>query len=184
MPKILEDLRARLIEEAGRQLRTHGYRATTIRSVAQACSVATGTVYNYFSSKEELVASFLAEEWLLLRSRMERRVSLLTDAEQILYVLYEGITAYLEQNRALFSEDAAKPVYAASVSQRHPMLRGQLASLLFPLSERIDTPDPVFWAEFTAEALLTWTVAKKSFSDLFSLLKPLIKTKENPHEQL
>ena len=59
MPKIIPGLRDRLVEEAERQLVTGGYTALTIRSVAKACHVAVGTVYNYFSSKEEFVASAL-----------------------------------------------------------------------------------------------------------------------------
>ena len=59
MPKIIPGLRERLIKEAEQQLVTGGYTALTIRSVAKACHVAVGTVYNYFPSKEEFVASAL-----------------------------------------------------------------------------------------------------------------------------
>ncbi len=50
MPKIIENLQSKLIEEAKKQIEEAGYGAMTIRSVAKACGVGVGTVYNYFSS--------------------------------------------------------------------------------------------------------------------------------------
>ena len=62
-PKIIENLESRLIQEAKRQIAESGYGATTIRSVAKGCGVGVGTVYNYFPSKEALVATFMLADW-------------------------------------------------------------------------------------------------------------------------
>ena len=53
MPKIIENLKDRLIAEAEKQIAESGYGAVTIRSVAKACGVGVGTVYNYFPSSKE-----------------------------------------------------------------------------------------------------------------------------------
>ena len=63
MPKIIPNIREQLLREAKRQLMEQGYGKTTIRSVANACNLGTGTVYNYFKSKDMLVATFMAEDW-------------------------------------------------------------------------------------------------------------------------
>ena len=63
MPKIIENLEQKLIEEAQKQVAQSGYGAFTIRSVAKACGVGIGTVYNYFQSKDELLAAFLLDDW-------------------------------------------------------------------------------------------------------------------------
>ena len=59
MPKIIENLQEKLIHEARRQVQQKGYGSLTIRSVATACGVGVGTVYNYFASKDALVAAFI-----------------------------------------------------------------------------------------------------------------------------
>ena len=63
MPKILEDARIRLISVARKQALTNGYPGMTIRSVAQECGYSVGTVYNYFRSKEQLLAEVMLEDW-------------------------------------------------------------------------------------------------------------------------
>ena len=44
MPKIIENLESKLIEEAQRQVARSGYGALTIRSVAKACGVGVGEI--------------------------------------------------------------------------------------------------------------------------------------------
>ena len=70
MPKIIENLREKLVCEAKRQVEELGYANLTIRSVAAVCGVGVGTVYNYFSSKDSLVAAFLLEDWQIGRAHV------------------------------------------------------------------------------------------------------------------
>ena len=63
MPKIIPNIREQLLNEAKKQIAEQGYSKTTIRSVANACNLGVGTVYNYFESKDMLIASFMAEDW-------------------------------------------------------------------------------------------------------------------------
>ena len=63
MPKIIEHVKDRLLAETARQLGDGGYDAVTIRSIAKGCGVGVGTVYNYFPSKEALIAGHLLEDW-------------------------------------------------------------------------------------------------------------------------
>ena len=63
MPKILDSMREQLLLTARKQIEENGYANTTIRSVATECRIAVGTVYNYFASKDMLVATFISEDW-------------------------------------------------------------------------------------------------------------------------
>ena len=51
MPKIIKNAREEILKEAKRQLLENGYGATTIRSVAKATGIATGTVYNGYVAR-------------------------------------------------------------------------------------------------------------------------------------
>ena len=55
--------RKRILEAATKLFRTRGFEATTTRDVAVAAEIATGTLFNYFATKEAIVAT-LAEESL------------------------------------------------------------------------------------------------------------------------
>jgi AcrR family transcriptional regulator len=55
--------RQRILEAASQLFRSRGFDDTTTRDVAQAAEIATGTLFNYFETKEAIVAA-LAEEKL------------------------------------------------------------------------------------------------------------------------
>ncbi len=89
MPKIIENLRQRLMDEAFEEIKRDGYAAMTIRSVAKAVGVGTGTIYNYFSSKEALVASFMLEEWKEAMKRVEERAGVSEKLSDVLAAVYK-----------------------------------------------------------------------------------------------
>ena len=153
MPKIIENLESRLIEEAKKQIEEAGYGALTIRSVAKGCGVGVGTVYNYFPSKDALVASWLLQDWKECIAQI-REIS--TASEQALPVvrcIYDQLRQFSLRNQTVFQDAAAAGSFAGSFSQYHSLLRRQLAE---PLEKFC--PDK-FAAEFITEALLTWTMA-------------------------
>jgi AcrR family transcriptional regulator len=49
--------RARLLDEARRLFREHGYAATSLEQIAEAAGVTKGAIYGHFSSKEQLLIS-------------------------------------------------------------------------------------------------------------------------------
>lgn len=166
MPKILEDVRQRLIRETASQLRERGYGAVTVRSVAQACQIAIGTVYNYFPGKDDMIAACMLERW-------EPRLRAIRDSgagtgEEALRVMHRELSAYAEEYAGLFADPAAQPGYAGVARRYHAVLRSQLAQPL----ERFCPEE--FTAQFLAEAMLTWTLAGKSFEEIYSLLCRLL----------
>ena len=170
MPKILESMREQLLTEARRQIESRGYAKTTIRSVAAGCGIAVGTVYNYFPSKEMLIATFLSEDWRACIAPIAEDVE--DDAKTYLKRIYDAIRSFTDTYRSLFSDDEAKIAYYAAFSQRHGQLRKQIAALILPVCG--EQPDRVFLSEFIAEALLTWTREEKPFEDIYTLMQKLI----------
>lgn len=164
MPKIIENLENKLIEEAERQIGQSGYAAVTIRSVAKACGVGVGTVYNYFPSKEALVASFLLEDWKQCMA-IVRTASADSDLPcPVVRCIYEQLVSFSRRHETLFRDEAAAASFAGSFSRYHGTLRSQLAQ---PLRKFCGSD---FSAEFIAEAVLTWTMAGRSFDEIYGIL--------------
>ena len=171
MPKILESMREELLKTARKQIAERGYANTTIRSVAAECGIAIGTVYNYFPSKDVLIATFVSEDWRACIAPIAETTG--DDAETHLKRISSAIRAFADSYSALFSDGDAKNAYYAAFSERHRQLREQLAGLILPMCG--DCPDRTFLSEFIAEALLIWTTEGKPFEEIYPIIKKLIQ---------
>lgn len=167
MPKIIENLEARLIEEAKRQIEESGYSAMTIRSIASGCGVGVGTVYNYFASKDELLATYMLSDWKSCIAAIEAVSTESADPVPVVRCIHDQLLAYARRHQTIFQDDAASASFAGSFSRYHGMLRSQLAKPL----ERFCSS--VYASEFIAEALLTWTMAGKPFDDIYGMIGKL-----------
>lgn len=167
MPKIIENVREQLLAEAKRQIAERGYAATTIRSVAGACGVGVGTVYNYFDSKEMLIATFVFEDWLVYLKRMQ---SLPTDdAYALLLGVYDSLKDFALKNQRLFSDEAAHKLASDTLPSRHKMLRAQIADIVLPACS-----GEKFTAQFVAESLITWSMENADFDTVYHLIEKII----------
>ena len=164
MPKIIENLPQRLTEEARRQIEQSGFSAMTIRSVAKGCGVGVGTVYNYFPSKEALVATFMLDDWSACIAQIQACADETGTAEPVLLTIHEKLRLFMEQYDPIFRDESATASYAGATGRYHGILRSQLAGPLRKFCR------DAFTAEFIAEAMLTWTVAGKDFDDLKDIL--------------
>lgn len=169
MPKIIQNVRAQLMAEAKAQIAVQGYKNTTIRSVASGCGIAAGTVYNYFKSKDMLIASFILEDWLEIVELVSQHPK--ESRRDYLEYIHHSLKKFEDKYNVLFSDADAKAVFSLAFSERHPQLRTQLAELILPICRG----DDLFLAEYVAEALLTWTMAGKSFESIYAFLPEQIK---------
>ncbi len=169
MPKILESIREQLLDTARTQIERNGYANTTIRSVAAECGIAAGTVYNYFPSKDMLIATCVSEDWLNCLASI--RAGEDDDAEARLRRVYKALRAFIDAHAALFTDPAAAKPYYSVFSQRHGQLRAQLAGLLAPVCP----PDAdAFLPSFLAESLLTWTLEGMAFEPIYRVIQKLL----------
>ena len=168
MPKIIENLENRLIAEAKRQMEESGYGSVTIRSVAQGCGVGVGTVYNYFSSKDELLAKFMLSDWKECVMAIQEAGIHSDTALPVARCIYDQLNDFARRNQAVFRDEAAAVAFSGAFSRYHKRLRSQLAS---PLRKFCGDD---FAADFIAEALLTWTMAERSFDEIYGMIGKLL----------
>ena len=174
MPKIIENVREQLLQEAKRQVQENGYSKTTIRSVAGACNLGVGTVYNYFKSKDMLIASFMLEDWMECLGEIKECST--SDPKQFLEHFYASLRNFIGKHQSLFQDSDAVLAFSGAFTVRHKQLRDQLAQILLPICENAEG-DQAFLAEFIAESMLTWTVAGRPIQDLIPIFMKLITSK-------
>lgn len=170
MPKIIENVREQLLAVAKKQIEERGYANTTIRSVAGECGLAVGTVYNYFKSKDMLIAGFVVEDWQNILSEIKEIKTF--DAREMLRTIYDALNLFAARHKTLFTDPDAAKVFSSVFSERHKTLRSQITEIILPLCT---SDDRDFAAEFAAESLLTWTVAGSDFDRICPILLKIIK---------
>ncbi len=69
--------RERILLEASRLFRHHGYAATTLREVADAAGIKTGSIYYHFESKEQILGEVLDKGILAVAAAVRERVEAL-----------------------------------------------------------------------------------------------------------
>lgn len=168
MPKVIENLEIRLIAEAKRQVEEQGYGAVTIRSVAKGCGVGVGTVYNYFQSKDALLAAYMLEGWKRCMATIQAASDAAQKPESVMRCIYDQLLQFSEAHQKVFQDAAAATAFAGSFSRYHAMLRMQLAA---PVQKFCKS---AFTAEFAAESLLVWTMAGKDFTEIYALLAKIL----------
>ena len=150
MPKIITDLQKDILAEAREILFSQGYEALAMRRVAAACHVAVGTVYNYFPSKDLLVAQVILSDWLTVLQRMGSLPPAPTPLDALRGVFRE-LEGFYEQYGALWREYTAAghiaPITGAYHRQLVEQMEAVIASALAPFPPLCSPALPGFLAE-------------------------------------
>ncbi len=171
MPKILENVREELIKEAKKEVMESGYSLLTIRSVAAACHIAPGTVYNYFKSKDALVAAFMIEDWNEKVSKIKTECECAADPLSAIIYMYDGIKEFSSAYGALFNDAEAQKSYSSAFNLRHGMLIKQLTDILEVFCKKYAKEYTKALSEFIAESMLLWCVDRKQKEDFCAVVK-------------
>ena len=174
MPKIIQNIRPKLLEEARRQIEENGYKETTVRSVAAALNIGLGTLYNYFDSKDMLVASFMLEDWNKTVNSMKEELKNDSAHHQMLKTIFKGLREFSESHKKLFSDPSARKTFAHTMGERHPLLLTQISGLVLPIVSNTMVENKKLLADFISESLLTWSATGKDYEDLEPIFNKLI----------
>ena len=69
-----KDVGKQILLKVGELLKKDGYKNITMRNVSLSCNLAVSNIYNYFSSKEEMINVYFYHQWLLILSRIKKRL--------------------------------------------------------------------------------------------------------------
>lgn len=167
MPKLIPEIRETLINEVRRLINNGDYSKVTIRTVSKNTNIAVGTVYNYFKSKDMLVASAVAEDWE--KSLSDFKAWEEKDTLKRIEEIYSMLSLFIKSHDALFSDEEAKKKFSSIGGKWHIVLREQIACLIAPNGDAKD-----FLPLFIAESLLVWVMENVEYEKLKGIMTKLI----------
>lgn len=153
MPKLIANAEQTILQTAREQLFAHGYKRLTLRKVAAGCGIAVGTIYNYYTGKEMLVANIMLQDWAEVISAMQSGCAGASTIEAGVGSVYSAIARFAQTYRGVWQEygsGATPPEFAGS----HSMLRAQIAEPLAALITRLDSADDAALTPLLAEMVL------------------------------
>ena len=154
MPKIIADLENKIIEEAKKQLFENGYTKMTMRSVSDACGIAVGTVYNYYKSKDMLVADIMLVDWLQIISEVKKLCLGAKDIHEAFKYLYDGVVKFSDKYCSVWEQYGKNISVRQNMPDRFEVLVNQLSDILGEVLVRChDEKDP-YMSVFLAEVII------------------------------
>lgn len=174
MPKIINTVREKAIQEARRILNAPEYTTFTMREIAAACKIAIGTVYNYFPSKEYLVGCVVLEDW---RDAYEEMLSITQRADTLdlaMEGIYLSMCSFVEAHQYLTTFDIREAKHGYDYAGRHIMIRQQIEAILTTIQARFDTETDEAVNVFLAECILSFSTKKYNYSQISAAFNKLL----------
>ncbi len=172
MPKIIADLREKILKEANTLLFSKGYQSMTMRSVADKCNIAVGTVYNYFPSKEVLVAEIMLKDWVKIMDNVKLKCESSLSIYEAFKIMFDGVTKFTEKYDEIFTQYGKDTDIRKEMPMQFDWLIKQLSDILNEVLVRCHNETDEYMSVFLVEILLQ-TATKKDFEyeNIFRILK-------------
>lgn len=157
MARIIHNLSDKIISVTQSQLRTKGYMGTTIRSVAQECGIAVGTVYNYFPDKDALINASMMSDWLLVLTNIKLECSQSRSIPDGIRSIEKNLKGFYTERpwMAEYSNSEDRPSGDYDLFKRRTMLHNVLDSIVADLLVNHGMEQDVHLAALYTELILT-----------------------------
>ncbi len=145
----------RILDGAMRAIARHGLAKLGMRDVSESAGVSRGTLYRYFSTREDLLTGLVREEVRRFRDRVLAALTDATSNEKRLQVVFEQAAQHIHEHAALQRMLETDPAFLLdSLRAQFPTIRAGLEELLAPL---LHDTDPVRNGSVSADQLIDWT---------------------------
>jgi AcrR family transcriptional regulator len=96
MPKIYDDLRETILQEAKSIIVSKGYQKLNMREVAKASGIAVGTIYNYYPTKDSLMSELMYGYWMEFIAAIQDAQEKSSDLFDLLKRVYKLLESFLD----------------------------------------------------------------------------------------
>lgn len=130
----------RIFRAALRLFAEHGYLETTVEDITEAADVGKGTFFNYFPTKEHVLATYGAERLAVVQSALEKAKSTEGPVLSILRGLVIGLAGQASESpallRAIYAAHASCAPVRAELEKRLHRARAFLSDILALAQQR------------------------------------------------
>jgi AcrR family transcriptional regulator len=170
--------RKRILKITAELLRSKGFEATTIRSIARRAKIASGTLFNYFATKEAIVIELVAVELQRARTKFQNQRPLPRSFDEALFGLiaielrhlrpYRACIAPLQQTVSSSSKE--KPDDSSEqLQQVHLEMVAELAHK-FKLGELSPVARQLYWTLYIGVLSFWANDSSPRLEDTFALI--------------
>ena len=178
MPKIILNLRDRILENARTLLEREGYNGLAMRRVAASCNIALGTVYNYFPSKDMLAGAMIAQDWFKVLERMDLDIRNTTDVHDGLCAVADGLEKFQAAHAEIWKQYGSTSGSGYSYPERHAVLVDALAKRISDVLKAGKCEDEKTVCTLLAEAMISLSSHANHYSDHSEILERMIRRQE------
>jgi AcrR family transcriptional regulator len=181
MPKVLpENIKNDILSTTRRLMVEQGYNKISIRDITQACGIATGTFYNYYNSKQEVISALLSDDWNRMQLSLKERhsstdLTVLMQLEEVFESLRTMMRSVHELWALGFPDDYAREGMSkmAEVKQQ---LHNDLAQLIQRIIQKHTEPDKeLFLAGFITQVFFIYAYDRTTtFKDIRFIIEKFI----------
>lgn len=181
MPKVIEGVREKILETAKQLLFSGGYQSLSMRGVAKACGIATGTIYNYFENKDVLIASVMVQDWQIALVQMQEAVAGADSVQNGLDGMYAAIKRFVEIYESIWTQSRAAGETALTI-ERHGFLCRQISTIVEQLLCGNGYEHKKDFSQFLAENLLSSATRTDFLPQLREMVEIMFPPKGGSHE--
>jgi AcrR family transcriptional regulator len=180
MPKSLVNVKEDIMQVTRDMIMESGYNGLNIRDIAARCGIATGTFYNYFGSKQEIISAILASDWDKMERFMQRRLSPGLDALSQLEEVFAGLKQMLHSVHKIWAEGFPDDLETGTMNRLQEVKRKLRTDFGETIRQIITGSVPekseAFLADFIARTLFSYAYeADSDFAQLRGVLEKAMK---------
>ena len=135
MPKIIEANKDSIILIVKKLIQEKRYDELNCRQIAKIANISSGTLYHFFSSKMEMIAYVLLDDWNKTIHQIQTQVPLKEGLKNI----YDGISSFSKNYYSLWEYSKQNSFEYVSYLSKHSLLINQIQEVLLKII-KLHTP--------------------------------------------
>ena len=137
MPKLIPGLKESILNYADEILSKEEYDKFSIRGIAKECGIAVGTLYNYYSSKDEILKAVIDSHMQRMLDAIDEKCAEAQSMADGLCYICEGVRIFSEKHPEIWVSTVLGGYNQAAVTEWKSTIRPAVVQKFVALSNRL-----------------------------------------------